>query len=129
MSLSRSCRAVVYGRLPPVPTGGLPVFGLIADAKSPLCTIPAAELSSQYCSHRSASRISAAARNRRMDASPRDSFPPESSSAALGLLANKALAGSNIALVAPRPLRKDRLPTIGRIIGSEVALLLQGDCV
>src|SRR5215469_3598459 len=79
MSPSRSLRAVVYGRFPPVPTGALPVDGLILDAKSPLCAIPAAELSSQYCSHRSASRISAAVRNRRMDASPRDSSPPESS--------------------------------------------------
>src|SRR5262249_13417267 len=62
------------------PTGAPRRGGLFFDAKPPLRATPAAELSSQYCSHRSLSRISAARRNRRMDGSPRDSFPPESSS-------------------------------------------------
>src|SRR5215469_10511095 len=75
MAGSRVSRAVVYALFPPVPTGGAPVFGLILDAKSPLC-LTAPEVSSQYCSHRSASRISAVARNLRMDASPCDNVPP-----------------------------------------------------
>src|SRR5215469_4693097 len=97
MSLSSRSRAVVYATFPPVPTGALPVDGLILDAKSPLC-LTAPEVSSQYCSHRSASRISAAARNRRMDASPRDSFPPESSPPCAN--ADKLLGKSPVPIVA-----------------------------
>src|SRR5260221_11896407 len=92
---------------PPVGVGAVPVAGLV-DAKSLFWVPP----SSQYCSQRSLSRISAAARNRRMDASPFDSFPPPSSSA-FALAANSAVAGTNNAPVAPRPLRKQRLPRTG----------------
>src|SRR5712671_6984858 len=97
----------------------MPVAGLV-DAK-PLLIVPVAELSSQYCSHRSLSRISAAARNRRIDASPFDNFPPPSSSA-FALVANSAVAGTNNAPVAPRPLRKERLPTTDRLACSELGL-------
>lgn len=56
--------------------------------------------------------ISAAARNRKMDASPLVNCPPESlfwlELWAFVLLIKAVVAGTNSALVAPRPLRKDR---------------------
>src|SRR5260221_11327575 len=107
---------------PPVGVGAVPVAGLV-DAKSLFWVPP----SSQYCSHRSLSRISAAARNRRMEASPFDNFPPPSSSA-FALAANIAVAGTNNAPVAPRPLRRERLPTTGRLACSALGLPPERDC-
>src|SRR5258708_23561414 len=98
----------------------MPVAGLV-DAK-PLLIVPVNELSSQYCSQRSLSRISAAARNRRIDASPFPIFPPKSSFLAFALGANTAVAGTNNAPVAPRPLRKERLPTPSRFACPDFAL-------
>src|SRR5580692_1787153 len=70
--------AVVYAAFPPVGVGLVPVAGLGA---SKLLLTPVAELSSQYCSQRSLSRISAAARKLRIAASPFVSLPPLSASA------------------------------------------------
>src|ERR1700730_10633635 len=81
MSPSRIRRAVVYAALPPVGVGFLPVAGLAAS--KPLS--PVTELSSQYCSQRSLSRISAAARNVRIAASPLVSLPDSSPKAGLEL--------------------------------------------
>src|SRR5215469_3421388 len=67
ISPSRIWRAAVYAAFPPVGVGLVPVAGL-GDAKSLLT--PVAEPSSQYCSQRSLSRISAAATKLRIAASP-----------------------------------------------------------
>src|ERR1700760_1275493 len=123
MSPSRIWRAAVYFAFPPVGVGAVPVAGLV-DAKS-LSWVPP---SSQYCSQRSLSRISAAARNRRIEASPFPIFPPKPSFLASALVANKALAGSNTAPVAPRPLRNERLPTTGGLACSEFDLPPERDC-
>src|ERR1700736_5548992 len=60
----------MYAAFPPLKTGADSPRGV--STFSPKGTPP----SSQYCSHRSLSRISAAARNRRMAASSRLSAPP-----------------------------------------------------
>src|SRR5215469_5493992 len=73
MSPSRISRAAVYGAFPPVGVGLVPVAGF-GEAK-PLVTAAAVEMSSQYCSQRSLSRISAAATNLRIAASPSLKLP------------------------------------------------------
>ena len=52
--------------------------------------------------------ISAASRKRKIAASPWVNWPPLPALWALALLTKIALAGSNKALLAPRPSRKDR---------------------
>lgn len=52
--------------------------------------------------------ISAAHRKRKIAASPLLNLPPESKLWAFVLLIKAVVAGTNSALVAPRPLRKDR---------------------
>src|SRR5258708_902886 len=106
MSPSRSWRAAVYFAFPPVGVGALPVAGLV-DAKSFVWVPP----SSQYCSQKSLSMISAAAKNLKIDASPFDNFPPESSLIAFAWLTNNAVAGTNDAPAKPIFLRKERRPT------------------
>ncbi len=63
-----------------------------------------------------------------MEASPFDNFPPPSSPDALALVANNAVAGTNNAPVAPRPLRKERLPTTGLLGCSELGFPPERDC-
>src|SRR5215469_142012 len=61
---------------------------------------------SWYCSHRSLSRISAAARKRRMSASPRVTGLLEASA-----LSPRRVPAVTAAPVTPRPFRKDRRRT------------------
>src|SRR5215472_7471577 len=61
---------------------------------------------SWYCSHRSLSRISAAARKRRMSASPRVTGLLEASA-----VSPKRAPAVTVAPVTPRPFRKDRRRT------------------
>src|ERR1700730_8778617 len=72
--------------------------------------------SSLYCCHRSVSRISAAARNRKIAASP--SVIPLLLSlpvwCALALVVNSVLAGSKVAPAMPKPFRNERRPTARR---------------
>src|SRR6201996_9701103 len=66
--------------------------------------------SSLYCSHRSASISSAAARNRRIAMSPL----ARALLAAIASLANRALPGTAAAAATPTPLKNDRRPTTRR---------------
>src|SRR5580700_1911201 len=109
ISPSRISRAAVYAAFPPVGVGLVPVAGL-GDAK-PLLT-PVAELSSQYCSQRSLSRISAAARKLRIAASPSLNLPFSRSSpkAETPLIRNPLLRVAAPAATTPR-FKNERRPT------------------
>src|ERR1700736_2194615 len=114
----------MYAAFPPLKTGADSPRGV--STFSPKGTPP----SSQYCSHRSLSRISAAARNRRIAASPRLSGPLLFLADALPTAPIIAAPGANI--IAPIPSRR-RNERRGRAFGAttrfaESLLETEGSC-